>query len=240
MATILKNGAVFLHIPKTGGNWVTKILKELELVKGHVGHKHTDVDNFIAPHITGSKALLKYTAHRLLNPISSKHKPYMFCFVRNPLTWYESWFSYMEMPVRRWSLWGNKDDIYNWHPSSVLNGLGNCSFADFVRNVNTKRPGYVTELYGWYTKYNIDFIGKQESLADDLIKVLKIMKVDFDEDFIRCYERLNISQELKLIWPDELKLETALFEYSGIMRYGYQSVLKEIEIEKDNLTRLFT
>lgn len=242
MAIILKNGAIFLHIPKTGGNWVTKILEELDLIKKKVSYKHAGVDQFFAQHIafaqytafspydSGLKAFLKQTARRILKP---KDKLYMFCFVRNPLSWYESWFKYMEQPSRQWRLWGDEYDIYDWHPNSVLNDLGQNSFGQFVRNVNAKRPGYVTELYGWYTKPQIDFIGKQESLADDFIKVLKIMNIKFDEDFVRNYGEVGASPtpEREVTWPDDLKLETALFEYAGMVRYGYQSILKEIGID---------
>ena len=93
MAIILKNGAVFLHIPKTGGNWVTTILRELNLIKENIAHKHADINHFFAPPSRGRKAIMKYAAHRMLYP--PKEKPYMFCFVRNPLNWYESWFKYM-------------------------------------------------------------------------------------------------------------------------------------------------
>ena len=162
----------------------------------------------------------------------------MFCFVRNPLRWYESWFKYMEQPSRQWKFWGDERDIYDWHPNSILNGLGQCGFPEFVQNVNKKRPGYVTELYGWYTKPQIDFIGKQEQLVDDFIEVLKIMNLDFDEEFVRNYGKVGASPnpEKEVNWPDELKMTTALLEYAGMIRYGYRSTLEEMGIDIANLT----
>jgi|APSaa5957512535_1039671.scaffolds.fasta_scaffold71512_2 hypothetical protein len=230
MAVRLKNGSVFLHIPKTGGNWVTTILKELNLFESSVGHKHSDIDQYFAPHIIGRKALINYSVPRILRRWSKPEKPFMFCFVRNPISWYESWYNYMSMPIRNWFIWGDEYDRYNWHPNSILNGLGEGSFIEFVENVNKKRPGYVTELYGWYTKSQIDFIGKQENLADDLIKVLKIMGLDFDEDYIKNYKKINVATKNKLIWSNELKKETILLEYAGITRYGYQSDFKNWEL----------
>ena len=85
----------------------------------------------------------------------------------------------------------------------------------------TTRPGYVTELFGWYTKPQIDFIGKQESLRDDLVKVLKIMNVDFDEDFIRTYKEVGVSPTKKIVWDEDLKTEMFKLEYAGVVRYGY-------------------
>lgn len=237
MALILKNGAVFLHVPKTGGNWVTKILQELDLVEANVGHKHCDVDHFFTPHIVGRMPLLKYTTRRMFNRLPFNTEPYMFCFVRNPLTWYESWFKYMEQPSRRWLHWGDERSVYDWHPNSILNGLGCASFEEFVRNVNKKRPGYVTELYGWYTRPQMDFVGKQERLEDDLIEVLKTMNVDFDEEFVRNHGKVGVSPtpEAELVWPHDLKLETALLEYAGMIRYGYDATLKGLGIDTASL-----
>lgn len=233
MALRLKNGAVFLHVPKTGGNWVTRMLEELDLVELELGHKHCDVDHFFTPHIVDRKGLLKYTTRRMLNRLPFRDKPYMFCFVRNPLTWYESWFKYMEQPSRRWLEWGNEHNVFDWHPNAILNGLGDCSFPEFVRRVNEKRPGYVTEMFGWYTSPQIDFIGKQECLADDFIKVLELMGVEFDEDFIRGYGKVGESSVsvAEPVWPEDLRLETALLEYAGMVRYGYQSTLEELGID---------
>ena len=43
MALLLKKGECFLHIPKTGGSWVSVILKEQGLIKKEIGyHKHID------------------------------------------------------------------------------------------------------------------------------------------------------------------------------------------------------
>jgi len=161
----------------------------------------------------------------------------MFCFVRNPLTWYESWFKYMRMPERNWFNWGNSKDLYNWHPNSVLNNLGGESFSDFVSNVNSKRPGYVSELFGWYTQSKIDFIGKQESLADDLIKVLKAMKIEFDENFIKDFRKVNVSTRTELTWPQEILNKTVLLEYSSFIRYGYHEILDRIGFNEKMIIR---
>jgi hypothetical protein len=228
MALLLKNGAVFLHIPKTGGNWVSKVLQGLNLVDRKLAHKHADIDHFFAPH--GRKIHLKRLAQELFFP---RKKPYMFCFVRNPLSWYESWFNYMSQPSRKWCYWGDERNISNWHPNALLNGLGNPDFNQFVRNVIHKRPGYVTELFGWYTKPQMDFIGRQEQLVDDFIKVLEIMNVDFDEDFVRNHEKVGVSprSDEKICWNHELKKEVALCEYAGLIRYGYHSTISDLGIK---------
>lgn len=135
----------------------------------------------------------------------------------------------MLQPSREWRYWGDEYDIYNWHPNAVLNGLGNPDFNQFVRNVIHKRPGYVTELYGWYTKPQMDFIGKQENLVDDFIRVLEMMSVNFDEEYIRNFEQVGVSPEpgTKITWEDSLKKEVILLEYAGMVRYGYRSDMSD-------------
>lgn len=225
MALVLKGGAIFLHIPKTGGNWVTTVLKECGLVKGSIGHKHADIDRVLFPSENSGHKLLKYLIKRKL--LYPRDKPFMFCFVRHPVKWYESWFKYMSQPSRQWCEWGDEKDTKRWHPNAVLNGLGDTNFNQFVRNVIRKRPGYVTELYGWYTKPQIDFVGKQENLREDLIHVLRVLDFEFDEDFVRNFPKVGVSSktEDKVIWDPDLKEEVFKLEYAGIVRYGYLNAM---------------
>ena len=227
MALVLKGGAVFLHIPKTGGNWVTAVLRECGLVEGSIGTKHADINRVLFPSMSTRREIrrlrvLKRFVKRLL--FYSRDKPFMFCFVRHPLTWYESWFKYMSQSNCRWRNWGDEKDINRWHPGALLNGLGDSSFNQFVRNVIGKRPGYVTELYGWYTAPEVDFVGKQENLREDLIQVLNILNLEFDEDFVRNFRKVGVSpQEDKITWDPDLREEVLKLEYAGIVRYGYLS-----------------
>lgn len=224
MALILEGGAVFIHAPKTGGNWVTAALRECGLAKGGLGHKHADMDRLAVP-MNHHKSLIR--AHvqtrkikRLLDP-----KPFMFCFVRHPLKWYESWYKYMSQPKRNWRLWGDEKDMFDWHPNAALNGCGAEDFNDFVRNVNRKRPGYVSEMFAGYAKPQIDFVGKQESLREDLVAVLKKLNLNFDEDFIMNFKEVGVSPEPRrsVGWEPELKRETEDLEKIAMIRYGYDS-----------------
>jgi hypothetical protein len=47
MAYLLRNKAVFLHVPKTGGTYVHEVLKALDLVRGPLGNNHTDFDRTV-------------------------------------------------------------------------------------------------------------------------------------------------------------------------------------------------
>ncbi|HAV78541.1 MAG TPA: hypothetical protein DCX53_14425, partial [Anaerolineae bacterium] len=125
-----------------------------------------------------------------------RNKPYIFSFVRHPFSWLESWFKYMSQPAQNWLNWGSEYDMHKWHPNSILNEVGDPDFNQFIRNVIMKRPGYVTELFGWYTTPEVDFVGKQENIRTDLIHVLKELNLDFDENIILRYPMVGVSKKL--------------------------------------------
>ncbi len=246
MALLLKCGAVFLHLPKCGGSWVTEVLEEQKLVKRRICHIHADVSqvqrylnvtrtisNELFDHVKAFFPLeTKQKINQIVKPNNAMDEwpgqskqidrsPYMFCFVRHPLRWYESFWRYMSK--HKWPKLGNKYDVNNWHPKALLNGTENNDFNQFMRNVLTTRPGFVTEMYGWYTLPAVNFIGKQEYLTDDLIIVLKQLNVRFDEERIRKYHRVNSSKTKsnKIVWDNQLLEEVTQLELAGIKRYGF-------------------
>lgn len=232
MAILLKGGAIFLHIPKTGGSWVTQVLQQMGLIEGRIGHMHADIDRVLnAYRFDGVKAHAGYLikrkvqkkVRRFIHASELPEKPFMFCFVRHPLSWYESWFKYQSIRWN-WRTWGTELNPDDWHPLSMLNGLGSADFTEFMLNVLRKRPGFVTELFGRYTKPNIvDFIGYQESLAEDLIQVLSRLNLPHDPSLIRNMAPVNVSTEieLKIDWNPGLRAEVERLEYAAMIRYGY-------------------
>ena len=105
----------------------------------------------------------------------------------------------------------------------MLNGLGSPDFNTFMHNVNKKRPGYVTEMYGWYVRPGISFVGKMESLQEDLIKAFSLMKLDIDTTKIASFPKQNesLSHIPKPEWDPALKKQTLRLEYAGYVRFGY-------------------
>jgi len=63
---IVTNNALYLHMPKTGGNWVREVLKSIT------------IEDF---------------GHRL--PSNDFHRPNVYLFVRNPWQWYNSLYHYL-------------------------------------------------------------------------------------------------------------------------------------------------
>jgi len=225
MAIQLKSGAVFLHVPKTGGNWVASILRSQNLIDRAIGSKHADFSRtYAALHEARAPRMLDWLLRRRLPPRAPDAALRYFTFVRNPLSWYESWFNYMSQETRDWCHFGEEGNPADWHPNSVLNGLGSRDFGTFVRNVLKKRPGYVTELLFSYTPPEVSFVGRQENLRDDLIRALRQAGERFDESKISRSEKIGVSKPMKGIeveWTEDLATAVAALEWPSLVRYGY-------------------
>jgi hypothetical protein len=232
MALLLKCGAVFLHIPKTGGTWVTRVLTDQGLVRRPFGDIHADMVRVLCPlpFMPAGRTPLRTAAKKiLLLPYRRRieQTDFRFCFVRHPLQWYESYWRYQVGGWGghgAWKNWGDeRDPTQGWHWLVPLNHVTDDDFNGFIRRAVARRPGYVTELYGWYTQGGIGFVGKQENLVTDLIRVLKVLNVNFDEDRIRRTPPANVSRRPKIpiAWDPELRREVERLEYAALVRYGY-------------------
>jgi hypothetical protein len=234
MAIRLINGAEFLHIPKTGGSWVTQVLENNNLIERNIGHnKHADYDRVLNSNRLGAgreffREATRIATGKLKRTIlgtRQDHRPFSpirFCFVRHPLSWYESWWKYMS--GRGWNEWGIENSASQWHPNSILNGLGSNDFNEFVRNVIHKRPGYVSELYYAFTKSGINFIGKNESLAKDLESVLDMIDVPYNKDSLSMSRHVNVSEGYEAFeWDPKLRRTVMMLELPALIHFGYLS-----------------
>jgi hypothetical protein len=179
--------SIFYHIPKTGGFWVRAALRQtipgvkpvkrcsarhpLGLVAGHqipavVKKKGLDVND-----ITGEKL-------------------FSFTFVRQPLSWYQSFWAHRKRDGIKNFL--KPDSGGNYNP---LNFLWDDNFENFISNVLKKYPkGYLTELFQCFVGQDgkaLDFVGKQENLAEDLMTALSLAGEEFDERVISRIPREN-------------------------------------------------
>jgi hypothetical protein len=188
------------------------------------GHCHADLDRARYLHAFESleprlgKLLKHWVRERMLRRTPSD--PFYFCFVRHPLTWYESWFRWrQQLPGDPWA------GVPAWHATAPLKGACRGTFAEFIRTVVARRPGFVSEMYAAFTRPGIRFVGRQENLADDLITVLRQLNENFDEDFIRNYRRVNESAEGKqpIVWEPALRRLAEQVEFNGLTQFGYLS-----------------
>ena len=184
----------FLHTPKTGGTWATMAIKAS-------GIKFEDYrDNDGLPHTTLDQC-----------PCPEKFK---IAFVRHPLQMYQSYWRYK---MGDGKIWRNNDlDKACWSND----------FHDFVRNVLKSFPGVASQSLKDFVGppgAEIEFIGKYETLVDDLIKGLKMGGEEFDEKLIRNYPPQNISNQHRFLAEYTPELEKAVRESEriAIERFGY-------------------
>lgn len=199
MGAILKKRAVFLHVPKTGGNWIVHVLNKHHLIRKMLKEKHADYNRFF-----------------WLERKIARTKPFIFCFVRHPLTWYESWWKYMLMEERKFKNWGYKI----FHPCIPLDDCGDEDFNRFIEKCMNKAPGFVTEMYSQFVK-KASFIGKQENLLKDIYQLFEQLKIRHNRDKIGEIAPINESERRPLKWDPALRKEMEKLEYAGIKRYGY-------------------
>ena len=166
---------IFYHIPKTGGTWVKVALKA-------AGIRARAVRTTGGPHPFNLK-----WAHACPGTVPERAKKdrFSFCFVRRPVAWYASYWSFRSRKGAR------RDEKF------PADGLWSDEFDQFVNNLLDAYPsGFVTALYQYYTGADcelVDFVGRQESLADDLMRALTLAGEPFDEAALRATGRCNRS-----------------------------------------------
>ncbi len=230
MASLLKCNALFLHIPKTGGSWIRHVLRQQDLVRFEWPHPHPDLDRVLnLPRYYPLHFAKQSTKHCSLTLYCEIQEAYKFCFVRHPHSWYESywrfmtgldWKSYHEKRISEHSHILKEP----WHPNSYLERIGSSDFNSFMESVIDHYPGYLTQMYGWYAPPGeVDFIGRTNSLVDDLISVLRRVGADFDEREIRNTEKINTSPSHldKPDWDEDLRAKVRQMEAPIFERFGY-------------------
>ncbi len=223
MATLLAQGVLYLHIPKTGGNWMTNILRDQGLVRGRVGNKHATFDmisDFRQKHLRGTLQRMRWT---LGETVGLHHgltaRPRIVCVVRHPLSWYESWFKFQT--ARDWKTWGTRGDLRDWHAMADMNANAAPDFNAFMRNVNHNTPGYVTQLFARYVYGSGAEALHNETLAEDLVAFCQRVGLPVDSAAILAAPRLGESPAARIEWDPDVLRETIENERAAFRRYGY-------------------
>ena len=216
MASILKNNVVFLHIPKTGGTWVKKVLEDEGLLVADYSHEHSTYDYFAA----ATRLLRKRNYfYRLQKRRFLVDDPKFFCVVRNPLTWYESWYKFQI--ARNFEKWGSVGDPGKWHVMSALNDLVTDDFNQFMENVNTRVPGFVTSLYAMYTANSGATAVRLENIHVEMADFLTKSGIAVAPEKLKAKEKENVSPEIRIAWDPDLRERTIRNEIAAFSRYGY-------------------
>lgn len=166
---------IFYHIPKTGGTWVKVALEE-------AGVTYRPTHTCGGPHPFNLK--WAHASPDTVRP-GSGDGLFSFCFVRRPVAWYRSYWAFRSRKGAR------RDENF------PADGLWSDNFDEFVNNLLDAYPdGFVSKLYQYFTGINgdkVDYIGKQESLVNDLVLALRMAGEEFDEQALRACRRTNRS-----------------------------------------------
>ena len=221
MALLLPH-SLFIHIPKTGGSWVRRALHNAGVPLDEVIAEDIDTSISMASaiHVVPSKLR-----------ISDRFR---FAFVRHPLSFYQSYWTYKMMEG-----WQDSNSIDNIHQ--------NADFALFIRSTISECPeGWVTRLYRWYTGKEfdaLDFIGHTECLEDDLVAALTFAGEEFDEKALRATPRLNVASQLaewreRCAYTPDLRQEVYKADRATFEHFGYQEATAGMPLQRHHCMKM--
>jgi hypothetical protein len=188
---LIFRNAVFLHVPKTGGSWVTMAVR--------AGGCQVE-DYVVDDDVHGD---LSYCPHR---------DRFIFAFVRHPLALYRSYWRFKI---------GHKWDVRNPFDMDCAAD----TFPAFVEKVVSKYQGWCSSMFEDYVgppDRPIDFIGRYETLADDLVRALRTAGESFDESALRATPPVNVSGPCEASWTPALVDAVVKSEARALQRFGYE------------------
>jgi hypothetical protein len=186
---------LFLHVQKTGGHWVYEAMRAAGVELRTEGARHARL--------------------REVRP----NGRFTFAFVRDPLTWYGSWWQHCRVidPIHRVQAF-----ISEWEPDRFIN----LPFEQYLEGCMNWWPGFVSGFYRRYTgppEAPIDFVGHFERLADDLVRALQLAGQNFNEEVLRAFPRQNVGGPLPPCRTEirerliEVERETYKLYYDGVV-----------------------
>lgn len=210
MSDKLARNTYFLHIPKTGGNWLRSIIKQSSIkeIKTNKISKHATFDLLVGTNRT-----------KFLN-LELKKKIRYFCVVRHPLLWYQSWFSYQH--DKGWRNWGEEGNFNDWHCLSALNMPKEDDFNQFMIRINQNSPGFLTFLYHSYVLNSGARFLRNENLRDELLSINREWRLGLSEQLILESDKLNVSTKSPIVWDEKVLKDTIENESSILKKYGYE------------------
>ena len=160
---LTEHNAIFFHIPRLGGRWVGCAIT----LAG------------VTPVITNHTGGNKNSYHEVGTQEDLTGK-FLFTFVRHPVAWYRSY----------WSCRQEKGWRVDW-----IDKLRADTFEGFLENILESKQAWASDMFKYYigNPKVMSYVGLNEDMANDLIKILNILKVDFDEKKILTIPPVNAS-----------------------------------------------
>ncbi|HTU77757.1 MAG TPA: hypothetical protein VMF09_03260 [Solirubrobacteraceae bacterium] len=202
MASFLTPRMVFVHVPKTGGTWVT--------------HAVIAAGVQVAPPDPGGGRHYSEHGHATLRDTATAGRMSV-AFVRHPLDW---WRSY----------WGHRMRA-GWAPDSELDAtVADADFNAFVLRVLDRHPGHFTETVRSFVglpEPEVDFVGRYERLVEDTARALALGGERFRASALRAHppENVNDYTRFPARYRPDVAARLAHAERETIERYyPYQPV----------------
>jgi hypothetical protein len=203
--------SIFVHIPKTGGQWVTKALGNSGLVVQSIGPIHSTLDE-----VNDDPA------------VRERHS--VFAMVRHPLLWYQSMWAH-----RMDEDWAPIDEVewfsHHWIGlwSEFTKECRATRFDEFVQRCTSwYSDGFVSMLYDSYTA-GCTYVGRSERLEDDLIGALDAAGEVYDGLAIRGTSPKNVRagrphRRVACVYTEKLANLVMRVEQRAIARFGYHTI----------------
>jgi len=217
---LIEPGALFQHIPRTGGTFVETAIDDLKIPCNRWISKQ--------PKSCPKKHSLFFHYHH----DQKKSVRFVFTFVRHPVDYYSSVWRYLHdarlVRESRLSLLWTK---HSWHPFRQAALLYKPDFAEWVDALLETEPAWATRLIGWYVGPEggefANFIGRTETLTADLANLLVNFGYQCEADALLQRPRLNLSFTPPPAIPDELRNRICREERVLIRRfYGTETATK--------------
>jgi len=186
---------VYLHPPKTGGTYITHLLRKTTKVTD-LGHQHINFPEL----------------YRIRKEEWFSDK-YIFTTIRHPITWYQS----------RWAF-RIKTGWKAQHPLD-FNCASNdfCTFVENV--LKYKPDGWFTHIMQGYTTLVPNGVDKvirmEDGLSNGLLDVMDSLNIKYNKKMFDNMEKANASQSKKARYTSELFDRVMKVESNIIDRYYY-------------------
>ena len=204
---------LFQYIPRTGGHWVKDAMVKLD-----IDNQALKRQAMFMPH---GHCLLGH--YPMLKRIGIKS---IFTFVRHPVAYYESvwkWLSANLTPNN--NRFRRLMRLWRWHPFKSAVFYYNADFNTWVNRLLDNDPLWYTRMVESYVGPPggefVDFIGRTETLKDDLLRAFTVMgcgEIVVKKIHLLTDKKIN-NIDQTIVWQPEVKSRLVESERLVISRF---------------------
>ncbi len=198
---------IFVHVPKTGGSSITKVLREYEASLSFKNNTRRLAKKYLPTKMRRQllrRLLLQHvTARNLRATVLGYDRFFSFAFVRNPWDLQVSFYHHIR-----------GDKFHRWHDE-----VSTMRFEEFLRLIVKRgtigQYRYLTDRKG---QLIVDFVGRYERLEEDFSYICKKIDVDFHMPHANKSQRDNYQKyyddESREMLAKLSRKDIELFDYS--------------------------